>query len=327
MLSIRAFSSHIARSQAHAWRSIATTSGSHATNSKVGFIGLGNMGGPMAENLINKGHGVSVFDVSEEAAGRLGSLGAQVCSSPAAVAEGCDRIVSMLPNSRHVQDVYAGANGILSTVQPGTLMIDSSTIDPAVSQEMALAADAKSAVYMDAPVSGGVNAARGGTLTFMVGGPDGKFAAARQLLECMGQNIVHCGAVGSGQAAKICNNMMLAVSMIGAAETMNLGTRLGLDPKLLAKILATSTGRCWAIDSYNPVPGIMENVPSSNDYKGGFGTALMCKDLGLAQASATASEACTPLGSAAHQIYRLLVNQGHGHLDFSAVYKYISEHR
>jgi len=281
----------------------------------------------MAENLLQKGHAVAVFDVVPEAASRLASLGAEACPTPAAVAERCDQLVSMLPNSQHVQSVYTGDQGVLGSVRPGTLIVDSSTIDPQVSKEMALAAQAKSAVFMDAPVSGGVNAARGGTLTFMVGGPEAQFGAARQLLEAMGKNIVHCGEVGSGQAAKICNNMMLAISMIGAAETMNLGTRLGLDQKLLAKILATSTGRCWAIDSYNPVPGVMENVPSSNNYQGGFGTALMCKDLGLAQASATATGSPTPLGSAAHQIYRILVNQGLGPLDFSAVYKYISENQ
>jgi len=233
----------------------------------------------------------------------------------------------MLPNNDIVRNVYCGKDGVLEGVKNGALLIDSSTIDPAVSKEMAEKCKAKGGDFVDAPVSGGVNAANAGTLTFMVGGPEAQFGAARQLLEAMGKNIVHCGEVGSGQAAKICNNMMLAISMIGAAETMNLGTRLGLDQKLLAKILATSTGRCWAIDSYNPVPGVMENVPSSNSYQGGFGTALMCKDLGLAQASATATGSPTPLGSAAHQIYRILVNQGLGPLDFSAVYKYISENQ
>ncbi|XP_043199004.1 3-hydroxyisobutyrate dehydrogenase, mitochondrial-like isoform X1 [Amphibalanus amphitrite] len=324
MLSLKSFRTLLCRVQATACRTL-TTSGSQPRNAKVGFIGLGNMGGPMAENLLSQGHQVSVYDVSAEAVSRLGGLGAAPCRTPAAVAAASDQVVTMLPNSQHVQAVFAGPDGLLSAVKPGTLMVDSSTIDPAVSQEMALAAKDKSAVYMDAPVSGGVPAARGGTLTFMVGGPEEHFAAAKALLEAMGKNIVHCGDVGMGQSVKICNNMMLAISMIGAAETMNLGARLGVDPKLLAGILSTSTGRCWAIDTYNPVPGVFDNVPSSNNYQGGFGTALMCKDLGLAQSAAAATDSATPLGGAALQIYRLLVNHGLGQLDFSAVYKYISE--
>ncbi|GFO24168.1 3-hydroxyisobutyrate dehydrogenase [Plakobranchus ocellatus] len=248
-----------------------------------------------------------------------------IASSPAEVAQGVSKIISMLPASAEVQEVYGGKDGILSTAQKGTLLLDSSTIDPSVSQEVAKQAETKGAVFMDAPVSGGVNAARDGVLTFMVGGPEGSFAEAKAILDNMGKNIVHCGAVGTGQAAKICNNMLLAISMVGTSEAMNLGIRLGLDPKLLASILNTSSGRCWSSEVYNPVPGVVPGVPSSNDYKGGFGTALMTKDLGLAQNAASSVKANTPLGAAVFQIYRTMVNHGFGGKDFSSAFVFLQE--
>ena len=189
----------------------------------------------------------------------------------------------MLPTSINAIEAYSGANGILKKVKKGSLLIDSGTIDPMVSKELAKEVEKMGAVFMDAPVSGGVGAARSGNLTFMVGGVEEEFAAAQELLGCMGSNVVHCGDVGTGQAVKICNNLLLAISMIGTAEAMNLGIRLGLDPKLLAKILSMSSGRCWSSDTYNPVPGVMDGVPLANNYQGGFGTTLMAKDLGLAQ--------------------------------------------
>ncbi|XP_077996575.1 3-hydroxyisobutyrate dehydrogenase, mitochondrial-like [Glandiceps talaboti] len=283
------------------------------------------MGNPMAQNLLKAGYKLVVYDVYPEAVTEVQDLGAQVAETPAEVAQRTDRIVTMLPSSPHVQTAYGGADGILSTVKGGTLLIDSSTIDPSVSKDMASKAEKKGATFMDAPVSGGVGAAKAATLTFMVGGKEEEFPAVQEILQCMGKNVVHCGPVGTGEAAKICNNMLLGISMIGTAETMNLGMRLGLDPKLLAKILNTSSGRCWSSEVYNPVPGVLEGVPSSNNYKGGFGTALMTKDLGLAQDASTATKSATPFGSLAHQLYRVMCNRGYGLKDFSVVLQFMKE--
>ncbi|XP_037119175.1 3-hydroxyisobutyrate dehydrogenase a isoform X1 [Syngnathus acus] len=298
---------------------------SMASKTPIGFIGLGNMGSPMAKNLLKNGYPVIATDVFPESCKELRDLGAQVVDSPAEVAEKADRIFTMLPSSPNVIEVYTGPNGILKKVKKGTLLIDSSTIDPAVSKEMALAAEKMGAVFMDAPVSGGVGAASLAKLTFMVGGAKEEYNAAQELLTCMGANVIYCGQVGTGQAAKICNNMLLAIGMIGTAETMNLGIRLGLDPKLLAKILNMSSGRCWASDSYNPVPGVMEGVPSANNYQGGFGTTLMAKDLGLAQNTATNTKTSIPLGSLAHQIYRVMASRGYANKDFSSVFQFLRE--
>ncbi|XP_051575000.1 3-hydroxyisobutyrate dehydrogenase, mitochondrial-like isoform X2 [Myxocyprinus asiaticus] len=298
---------------------------SMASKTQVGFIGLGNMGNPMAKNLIKHGYPVIASDVFPESCKELQKLGAQILDNPADVGDKADRIITMLPSSLNVIDVYTGPNGILKKVKKGALLIDSSTIDPAVSKEMAVAAEKLGAVFMDAPVSGGAGAATSGKLTFMVGGPEEEFNAAKELLSCMGANVVYCGKVGSGQAVKICNNMLLAIGMIGTAETMNLGIRLGLDPKLLAKILNMSSGRCWSSDTYNPVPGVMEGVPSANSYQGGFGTTLMAKDLGLAQNTATNTKTSVPLGSLAHQIYRMMCAHGYATKDFSSVFQFLRE--
>nr|XP_015811426.2 3-hydroxyisobutyrate dehydrogenase, mitochondrial [Nothobranchius furzeri] len=275
---------------------------SMASKTPVGFVGLGNMGSPMATNLLKNGYPVIATDVFPGSCKEIQDLGAHVVDSPADVADKSDRIITMLPSSPDVIDVFTGPSGILKKVKKGTLLIDSSTIDPAVSKEMSVAAEKMGAVFMDAPVSGGVGAASLAKLTFMVGGPEEEFNAAQELLSCMGANVVYCGQVGTGQAVKLCNNMLLAIGMIGTAETMNLGIRLGLDPKLLAKILNMSSGRCWSSDTYNPVPGVMEGVPSANNYQGGFVTTLMAKDLGLAQNTATSTKTPIPLGSLAHQI-------------------------
>ncbi|XP_042327111.1 3-hydroxyisobutyrate dehydrogenase, mitochondrial [Sceloporus undulatus] len=296
-----------------------------ASKTSVGFIGLGNMGSPMAKNLVKHGYPVIAYDVFPEACKEFQELGTQVTDSPADVAERADRIITMLPSNPNVMEVYTGTNGVLKKVKKGSLLIDSSTIDPAVSKELAKEAEKMGAVFMDAPVSGGVGAARAGNLTFMVGGVEQEFDAAKELLTCMGSNVVYCGEVGTGQAAKICNNMLLAISMIGTAETMNLGIRLGLDPKLLAKILNMSSGRCWSSDTYNPVPGVMEGVPSANNYQGGFGTTLMAKDLGLAQISATNTKTSVPLGSLAHQVYRIMCAKGYAQKDFSSVFQFLRE--
>uniref|UniRef100_A0A8C6L483 3-hydroxyisobutyrate dehydrogenase n=1 Tax=Nothobranchius furzeri TaxID=105023 RepID=A0A8C6L483_NOTFU len=304
---------------------LALSTRSMASKTPVGFVGLGNMGSPMATNLLKNGYPVIATDVFPGSCKEIQDLGAHVVDSPADVADKSDRIITMLPSSPDVIDVFTGPSGILKKVKKGTLLIDSSTIDPAVSKEMSVAAEKMGAVFMDAPVSGGVGAASLAKLTFMVGGPEEEFNAAQELLSCMGANVVYCGQVGTGQAVKLCNNMLLAIGMIGTAETMNLGIRLGLDPKLLAKILNMSSGRCWSSDTYNPVPGVMEGVPSANNYQGGFVTTLMAKDLGLAQNTATSTKTPIPLGSLAHQIYRVMGSRGYANKDFSSVFQFLRE--
>ncbi|KAK3578479.1 hypothetical protein CHS0354_038576 [Potamilus streckersoni] len=306
-------------------RTISSSSSMKSKQSLVGFIGLGNMGNHMARNLLKKGYPLVIYDISKDSVKKLQEDGAKVATTPAEVASQVNRLVTMLPASAHVQEVYTGNNGIFSSVQKGSLLIDSSTIDPSVSQEMAKLAQGKGATFIDAPVSGGVNAARDGLLTFMVGGSETAYNLAKDLLSSMGKNVVHCGTVGTGQAAKICNNMLLAISMIGTSEAMNLGIKLGLEPKLLAKILNMSSGRCWSSEVYNPCPGVLDGVPSSNDYKGGFGTALMAKDLGLAQNASTVTKSPSPLGSLAHQIYRIMTNSGYADKDFSSAFKFLQD--
>jgi len=279
----------------------------------------------MAENLLKKGHEVVVYDLNNSSVENAVSAGATSAATPKLVTSQVDKVITMLPNSNNVLECYLGEQGVLSSVRPGSLLLDCSTISPEVSKDVALKAKEKGAIFMDAPVSGGVGASKGGTLTFMTGGPKESFEEAKKLLSCMGKNIVYCGDVGTGGAAKICNNMLLAISMIGVSETMNLGIRLGLDPALLAGILNSSSGRCWSSDTYNPVPGVLPNVPSSNGYQGGFGTALMTKDLGLAQQAATDSQTPTPLGSSAHQIYRILTASGYAEKDFSSVFQFLKE--
>jgi len=292
----------------------------------VGFIGLGNMGKGMADNLVTKGHSVVLYDVVPEAVTSMVAKGAKGAGSPAEVAAESNLIVTMLPNNAIVSNVYEGGDGIFSTVKSGSLLIDCSTVDPALSKDLAAKATEAGCQFTDAPVSGGINAAAAGTLTFMVGADSEEvFLKAENLLNNMGAKITHCGGVGTGGAVKICNNMLLAVSMIGTSEAMNLGIKLGLDPKLLAGILGSATGRCWSVDTYNPCPGVLPNVPSSNEYKGGFGTALMTKDLGLAQDAATRAQAATPLGSLSHQIYRVMCNAGYAEKDFSSAFKFLRE--
>jgi len=294
----------------------------------IGFIGLGNMGGPMARNLMKKGHKLLVYDALADKAQEFKAEGATIASSPADVAAGTKKIVTMLPSSPHVREVYSGAKGLFQKIQPGTLCMDSSTIDPDVSRAIAGETNLKSAVYLDSPVSGGVAAAQGALLTFMVGGDESGYKEAVPILECMGKNIVYCGASGNGQAAKICNNMLLAICMIGTSEAFNLGQKLGLDAQLLAKIINTSSGRNWSSELYNPVPGVLPNAPASRKYEGGFGASLMLKDLGLAQNAATSAQVSIPLGSLSYQLYRLLVQSPRFQTkDFSSIYQFLSENQ
>lgn len=286
----------------------------------IGFIGLGNMGAPMARNLLKAGHRLTVFDLSEAAVAGLAEAGATPAASPAAVARtNAELVITMLPASAHVKGVYLGEDGLLAHIRPGVLLIDSSTIDPLSAREVAAAARAHGNPMLDAPVSGGTGGAAAGTLTFMVGGEAADFDRAQPVLAAMGRNIVHCGGAGNGQVAKVANNMLLGISMIGVAEAMSLGVALGMDPQVLAGIINTSSGRCWSSDTYNPFPGVMDNVPAARGYAGGFGTDLMLKDLGLASEAAKQARQPVILGALAQQLYQTFSAQGHGGLDFSAI--------
>lgn len=286
----------------------------------IGFIGLGNMGAPMAHNLLKAGHQLSVFDLNAVAVEHLVGAGALPVDSPTAIAQGnAELIITMLPAAPHVKSVYLGESGLIVNSRPGVMLIDCSTIDPHSAREVAKAAAEHGNPMLDAPVSGGTGGAAAGTLTFMVGGSDADFERAQPILAAMGKNIVHCGAAGNGQVAKVANNMLLGISMIGVAEAMALGVALGMDAKTLAGVINTSSGRCWSSDTYNPFPGVQDNVPASRGYSGGFGSDLMLKDLGLATEAAKQVRQPVILGALAQQLYQSFSAQGHGGLDFSAI--------
>lgn len=291
---------------------------------QIAFIGLGNMGAPMAINLAKAGHGVKAFDLSAQALAKVQAEGGQAAASAEQAVQGAEIVISMLPASQHVEGLYlgqGGAPGLLAHIATGALVIDSSTIAAATSQKVARAAQAAGMGFIDAPVSGGTGGAIAGTLTFMVGGADADLERARPLLEAMGKNIFHAGAVGAGQTAKICNNMLLGILMIGTSEAIALGVANGLDPKVLSEIMRRSSGGNWALEVYNPCPGVQENSAATRGYTGGFGTDLMLKDLGLAQESALAVKASTPLGGLARALYAAHSIAGHGGEDFSSVIK------
>ncbi|MDP9992766.1 3-hydroxyisobutyrate dehydrogenase [Variovorax boronicumulans] len=295
---------------------------------KIAFIGLGNMGGPMALNLLKAGHTLSAFDLSAEACKKFGGEGLPIAKSAAETVADAEVVISMLPASAHVEGLFlggAGKPGLLESIKAGTLVIDSSTIAAATSRKVAEAAAAKGVAMIDAPVSGGTGGAIAGTLTFMVGGETGDLERARPVLEKMGANIFHAGAAGAGQTAKICNNMLLGILMIGTSEALALGVANGLDPKVLSEIMRRSSGGNWALEKYNPMPGVMETSPASKNYAGGFGTDLMLKDLGLAQENAAAVRAATPLGGLARSLYAAHSLAGHGALDFSSVLKLVQK--
>ena len=288
---------------------------------KIAFLGLGNMGRPMALNLLNAGHTLVVFDPVQEAVAALAQAGADVAASPrdAAAAPQVDLVITMLPAAQHVRLVYLGEDGVLAGVPRGIRLVDCSTIDPHTARTVALAAVRQGNPMVDAPVSGGTGGAVAGTLTFMVGGTDTDFAMVRPVLEQLGRNIVHCGGSGNGQVAKVANNMLLGISMVGAAEAMALGVKLGMDPHVLAGVINTSSGRCWSTDTYNPFPGVVDGAPASRGYTGGFGADLMLKDLGLATEAAKLAGQPVLLGALAQQIYQNFSAQGQGGLDFSAI--------
>ncbi|XP_030376536.1 probable 3-hydroxyisobutyrate dehydrogenase, mitochondrial [Scaptodrosophila lebanonensis] len=302
-------------------RSMSTQGGSK----NIGFIGLGNMGNHMASHLIKAGHKLHVFDISKPAVESLAAKGATAYTKTTELAKNSDFVITMLPNNDIVNASYEEMTS--DGVNKNTIFIDSSTIDPNLVKSLQKRISAKGARFIDAPVSGGVPGAEQGTLTFMVGATDEEYNAVKSILECMGKRITHCGTYGMGQAAKICNNMMLGISMIGVAEAMNLAIRQGLNPHTFAEIINSSTGRCWASELYNPVPGVTPTAPANRDYAGGFSTDLITKDLGLASGVATSSNTPIPMGAMAHQIYRTLKSQGLGSKDFSVVYDFMKNEK
>lgn len=286
---------------------------------RIAFIGLGNMGGPMALNLLKGGFAVTVFDLSASAVARLTEAGATAADSASAAAQQAEVVITMLPAGKHVEAVYLNEGGVLDHAPAGALLIDCSTIAADAARKVAAAAQARGFTMIDAPVSGGVGGAAAGTLTFIVGGSTEALEQARPVLEKMGKNIFHAGDSGAGQVAKICNNMLLGILMAGTSEALALGVANGLDPKVLSDIIAKSSGRNWATELYNPWPGVMDNVPASREYSGGFGTDLMLKDLGLAEEAAISAKQAIPLGAQARQLYALHSGLGRGGLDFSSI--------
>jgi 3-hydroxyisobutyrate dehydrogenase len=290
---------------------------------RIGFIGLGNMGLPMALNLLKAGHQVEGFDVFGAQVEKLVAAGGSAAETVKVAASRADVVITMLPSGKEAREVYLGEMGVLDSAQPGTLLIDSSTIDVESARVVAAAADAKGMYMIDAPVSGGVGGAQGATLTFMVGGPEAAYQRAHSILEKMGKTIVHAGGAGNGQAAKICNNMLLGISMIGVSEAFVLAEKLGLDAQKLFDISSKSSGQCWSLTTYCPVPGPVPTSPANRDYQAGFTAAMMLKDLLLAQDAARTSGASTPLGAEAASLYSLFVGHGHAARDFSGIIRFL----
>jgi 3-hydroxyisobutyrate dehydrogenase len=290
---------------------------------RIGFIGLGNMGGPMAANLVKAGHEVTGFDIVSASRDKLVADGGKAVESLPEAVSGQDAIITMLPAGQHVRKVYLGEGGIVGAVEPGTLLIDCSTIDVATARAVAEKAEAAGMTMVDAPVSGGVGGAVAATLTFMVGGTPEAFERARPLLEGMGKAIVHAGGSGNGQAAKICNNMILGVSMIAVSEAFVLAEQLGLDHQKLFDIASKASGQCWSLTTYCPVPGPVPASPANRDYQPGFTAAMMLKDLRLAQEAANAAGAATPLGAEAAQLYGLYAGAGEADSDFSGIIRFL----
>jgi 3-hydroxyisobutyrate dehydrogenase len=288
---------------------------------QIGFIGLGHMGYPMAQNLIKAGHAVTGFDIDSAAAERLIAVAGKVASAIDVVCAGAEVVITMLPSGKEVREVYLGSGGVLASAPDGALLIDCSTIDVESARAVAAAARVNELRMIDAPVSGGVAGAEAATLTFMVGGSDIAFEKAKPILAAMGKTIVHAGGSGAGQAAKICNNMILGVSMIAVCESFNLAGKLGLDAQKLFDIASQSSGECWAMKKCCPVPGPVPTSPANRDFKPGFTAAMMLKDLRLAQAAAKASGAKAPMVAGAAALYDLFVDQGDAATDFSGIIK------
>ncbi|WP_076408317.1 3-hydroxyisobutyrate dehydrogenase [Shewanella sp. UCD-KL12] len=291
----------------------------------IAFIGLGHMGAPMAANLVKSGATVKVFDLVPETMKSLTDLGALSAPTACGAAAGADVVITMLPAGKHVRSLYLGEGGtnkgLVEVVADGTLLIDCSTIDAQSAKQVAQVAKAKGLEFIDAPVSGGTAGAAAGTLTFICGGSDTAFEQASKVLTHMGANILHAGGPGAGQVAKICNNMLLSVLMIGTSESLQMGIDHGLDPKVLSEIMKVSSGGNWTLDKYNPCPEVMESVPSSNGYQGGFMVDLMVKDLGLSQEAALLTNSSTPMGALARSLYVNHARQGNGERDFSSIFE------
>ncbi len=285
----------------------------------IAFIGLGNMGSGMAANLVKAGHDVKAFDLSPAAVAQAVEQGASAAGSATDAVSGADAVVTMLPAGKHVRAVYEGQ--VFPAAAPGTLFLDCSTIDVDSARHVGGAAVDKGFKFVDAPVSGGVAAATGGTLTFMVGGSADDFAAAEPFLQAMGKAVIHAGDTGAGQAAKICNNMLLAITMIGTCEAFALADKLGLDQQKFFDISSKASGQSWSMTSYCPVPGPVPTTPANNDYNPGFATAMMLKDLKLAQDAAQSAGASTPLGAQAEALYSMFDNLGGRDKDFSGIYE------
>jgi len=294
----------------------------------IAFIGLGNMGGPMASNLVNAGHHVVAFDLVQDTLDEFVSAGGVAASSAAEAVINAEVVISMLPAGKHVAGLYLGneqdPNGLLALLSKDSLVIDSSTIDAETSRSVGLCANKLGIKFVDAPVSGGTAGAKAGTLSFIVGGDVEAFEHAKPILNAMGKNIFHAGPAGAGQVAKMCNNMLLSVLMAGTSEALRMGVENGLDAKVLSDIMVKSSGRNWALEIYNPVPGVMDGTPASNNYQGGFMVDLMNKDLGLALAAAKASDSAVPLGQKASELFRSHGEEGNGGLDFSSIYQHYS---
>jgi 3-hydroxyisobutyrate dehydrogenase len=286
---------------------------------RIGFIGLGNMGAGMAANLVKAGHEVSAFDLSAAACNAAAAAGCTIAQTAADAARTADAVVTMLPTGAHVRDVVFGAGGVAKAAPAGALLIDCSTIAVEDARSLGEAAAATGLAFVDAPVSGGVAAATAGTLTFMVGGAQDAFAHAEPILAAMGKAVIHAGAAGAGQAAKVCNNMLLAISMIGTCEAFALAEKLGLDPQRFFDIASKSSGQCWSMTSYCPAPGPVPAAPSNRDFVGGFATALMLKDLRLALGAAGAVGAQVPLGAHAEALFAAHDGRGQGGRDFSSI--------
>ena len=285
----------------------------------IACIGLGNMGAPMARNLLKAGHSLNLFDLNQSILAELAALGGHISTSPREAAQGTELVITMLPAAAHVRSVWLGEDGVLAGIGAGVPAVDCSTIDPQTARDVAAAAAKQGVQMADAPVSGGTGGAQAGTLTFMVGAPQALFDTLHPVLEQMGRNIVHCGDVGTGQVAKICNNLLLGISMVGVSEAMALGAALGIDSEVLAGVINSSTGRCWSSEVYNPWPGIVETAPASRGYTGGFGAELMLKDLGLATEAARQAHQPVVMGAVAQQLYQAMSLRGEGGKDFSAI--------
>jgi 3-hydroxyisobutyrate dehydrogenase len=296
---------------------------SHFTHT-IAFIGLGNMGAPMANNLLKAGYQVSVFDLVKSNMDELAEKGARAASSAQDAVINASVVISMLPAGKHVESLYLGENGLIHQLKPGTLIIDSSTIDVATAKVVAQQLSQQGLNFIDAPVSGGVGGAAAATLTFIVGGSAEDYAQALPILKAMGKNIFHAGDHGAGQVAKICNNMLLSVLMLGTSEALQMAINNGLDPKVMSDIMLQSSGRNWTLELYNPCPQVMDNVPSSKDYQGGFMVDLMKKDLGLAMDTGLKSQSVTPMGALAQSLYNMHSLQGNGQLDFSSIFNLFS---